>query len=177
MPAAEVDVTVELVEALIAEQHPDLADLAVVELANGWDNVMFRLGDRPCRAHAASRDGGAPDRSRAGRPPRLRRATSDRDPRSGSGRAAVRRRSATPGPWSIVPTGFRARSPRPTPFADPATEAHRLGAFLRALHPIGTSGCAAEPVSRSLRRREHAGPDRARRGAARHVRRSTPMPY
>ena len=37
MPAAEVDVTAELIEALLAEQHLDLADLAVVELAGcGW---------------------------------------------------------------------------------------------------------------------------------------------
>ncbi len=44
MPAAEVDVTVELVRGLLREQHPDLADLELREFANGWDNVMFRLG-------------------------------------------------------------------------------------------------------------------------------------
>ena len=44
MPAAEVDVTVELVEELIKAQHPDLlAPLTMI--ANGWDNVIFRLGD------------------------------------------------------------------------------------------------------------------------------------
>ena len=58
MPAAEVDVTVELVEALIAEQHPDLADLVAIEFANGWDNVMFRLGDHLAVRTAAPRDGG-----------------------------------------------------------------------------------------------------------------------
>ena len=45
MPAAEVDITVELVRSLLSQQHPDLADLPIAELANGWDNVIFRLGD------------------------------------------------------------------------------------------------------------------------------------
>ena len=45
MPAADVDVTVELVRRLLAGQHPDLAGQPVQFLANGWDNAMFRLGD------------------------------------------------------------------------------------------------------------------------------------
>jgi aminoglycoside phosphotransferase (APT) family kinase protein len=45
MPAAEVDVTADLVRRLLAGQHPDLAHLPVEFLANGWDNVMFRVGD------------------------------------------------------------------------------------------------------------------------------------
>ncbi len=46
MPAAEVDITDDLVRALLAEQHPDLADLAAdARGANGWDNAIFRLGD------------------------------------------------------------------------------------------------------------------------------------
>lgn len=44
MPAAEVEIDVDLVRRLLTDQHPDLADLPIVELANGWDNVMFRLG-------------------------------------------------------------------------------------------------------------------------------------
>jgi aminoglycoside phosphotransferase (APT) family kinase protein len=44
MPAAEVDVTPELVGELLASQHPDLKDLPRELLANGWDNVIFRLG-------------------------------------------------------------------------------------------------------------------------------------
>src|SRR5882762_5710840 len=59
MPAAEVDVGPEVVRALLAEQHPDLADLDLVELAYGWDNAMYRLGDEltvrvPRRAMAAA---------------------------------------------------------------------------------------------------------------------------
>ena len=45
MPAADVDVTVELVRRLLADQHQDLAGQPVEFLANGWDNAMFRLGD------------------------------------------------------------------------------------------------------------------------------------
>ncbi|WP_040167455.1 aminoglycoside phosphotransferase family protein [Microbacterium gorillae] len=44
-PRAEVDVTVPLVRDLLAAQHPDLLirrDL--VPFAEGWDNVMLRLG-------------------------------------------------------------------------------------------------------------------------------------
>ena len=44
MPAAEVDVSVELVRQLLAEQHPDLAGLAVGVLANGWDNMVCTVG-------------------------------------------------------------------------------------------------------------------------------------
>jgi aminoglycoside phosphotransferase (APT) family kinase protein len=44
MPAAEVDVSVELVRQLLAEQHPDLAGLALRVLANGWDNMVCTVG-------------------------------------------------------------------------------------------------------------------------------------
>lgn len=43
-PAAEIEVDVPLVRRLLADQHPDLADRPIVPLANGWDNVLFRLG-------------------------------------------------------------------------------------------------------------------------------------
>ena len=59
MPAAEVEVTADLVRRLLAAQHPDLAGLPVEPLANGWDNTLFRLGDAllarlPRRALGAS---------------------------------------------------------------------------------------------------------------------------
>lgn len=44
MPAAEVDVSVELVRRLLAAQHPDLASLELAVLANGWDNLVCSLG-------------------------------------------------------------------------------------------------------------------------------------
>ena len=59
MPAAEVEIDADLVRRLLADQHPDLADLPLTELANGWDNVLYRLGDElvvrlPRRALSAS---------------------------------------------------------------------------------------------------------------------------
>lgn len=44
VPASELDVDSALVQTLLRTQHPDLADLPVTPLANGWDNFMFRLG-------------------------------------------------------------------------------------------------------------------------------------
>jgi len=44
MPAAEIEVTEGLVRHLLADQHPDLAHLPLTLVANGWDNVIFRLG-------------------------------------------------------------------------------------------------------------------------------------
>jgi aminoglycoside phosphotransferase (APT) family kinase protein len=46
MPAAEVEISAELVRRLLAAQHPDLARLPVEFLANGWDNELYRVGDR-----------------------------------------------------------------------------------------------------------------------------------
>lgn len=45
MPAAEVNLSVDLVRRLLADQHPDLAHLPVTVLANGWDNFLCRLGE------------------------------------------------------------------------------------------------------------------------------------
>ncbi len=45
MPAAETDISVELVRALLEEQHPDLASLDVVFENNGWDSAIYRLGN------------------------------------------------------------------------------------------------------------------------------------
>jgi aminoglycoside phosphotransferase (APT) family kinase protein len=43
-PAADVVVDGALVQALLQEQHRDLAHLAPMKVAEGWDNVLFRLG-------------------------------------------------------------------------------------------------------------------------------------
>ncbi len=36
--------SIELVRALLVDQHPDLAHLEVTPLAAGWDNTVFRIG-------------------------------------------------------------------------------------------------------------------------------------
>ncbi len=45
-PPAEVSIDERLARDLLRSQHPDLADLPIVALASGWDNAMFRLGER-----------------------------------------------------------------------------------------------------------------------------------
>jgi aminoglycoside phosphotransferase (APT) family kinase protein len=44
-PAAEIDVTPDLVRRLLHEQHPDLATRRLRRVARGWDNDIYRLGD------------------------------------------------------------------------------------------------------------------------------------
>lgn len=44
MPAAEVAITVDIVRALLREQHPDLAGFPLVDAGEGWDNRQVRLG-------------------------------------------------------------------------------------------------------------------------------------
>lgn len=45
MTDTEIEITAELVRGLLQEQHPDLAGLAIREVAGGWGNQMWRLGD------------------------------------------------------------------------------------------------------------------------------------
>ncbi|ASO21641.1 aminoglycoside phosphotransferase (APT) family kinase protein [Actinoalloteichus hoggarensis] len=45
MTDTEIEVTPDLVRDLLREQHPDLAGLVVREVAGGWGNQMWRLGD------------------------------------------------------------------------------------------------------------------------------------
>ncbi|MDG4821852.1 aminoglycoside phosphotransferase family protein [Asanoa sp. WMMD1127] len=47
-PLAEIDIDADLVARLLRAQHPDLADRPLTLVANGWDNVIFRLGDDLC---------------------------------------------------------------------------------------------------------------------------------
>ena len=45
MTDTETEITADLVRDLLQEQHPDLAGLAIREVAGGWGNQMWRLGD------------------------------------------------------------------------------------------------------------------------------------
>ncbi len=44
-PRAEVEISVDLVRALLRNQHPQWADATITRFSEGWDNCMFRLGD------------------------------------------------------------------------------------------------------------------------------------
>jgi aminoglycoside phosphotransferase (APT) family kinase protein len=45
MTGTEIEITAGLVRDLLQEQHPDLAGLTIREVAGGWGNQMWRLGD------------------------------------------------------------------------------------------------------------------------------------
>ncbi|MGX1480210.1 UNVERIFIED_CONTAM: aminoglycoside phosphotransferase (APT) family kinase protein [Streptomyces canus] len=45
MTDTEIEITADLVRDLLQDQHPDLAGLAIREVAGGWGNQMWRLGD------------------------------------------------------------------------------------------------------------------------------------
>ncbi|MDJ1131290.1 aminoglycoside phosphotransferase family protein [Streptomyces iconiensis] len=59
MTDSEIEITADLVHYLLREQHPDLARLALSEVAGGWGNHMWRLGDE--LAVRMPRTEGAPD--------------------------------------------------------------------------------------------------------------------
>ena len=44
-PAADIEVDESLVRRLLRQQHPEFAALELRLVANGWDNVLYRLGD------------------------------------------------------------------------------------------------------------------------------------
>jgi aminoglycoside phosphotransferase (APT) family kinase protein len=140
MPPAEVPVTPALLRGLLTEQHPDLAQLPVTVLANGWDNVVFQVGG-DLLARLPRREVGArlvsheqhwlpvlapqlplpiPAPVRTGQP--------------GLG---------YPWPWSIVPylPGRVAAEDPP----EPAAAAVSLGGFLAALHTPAPPGAPVNP--------------------------------
>jgi aminoglycoside phosphotransferase (APT) family kinase protein len=45
-PGAEIEVNAKLVEQLVREQHPDLINEVITEMSSGFDNSIWRLGDR-----------------------------------------------------------------------------------------------------------------------------------
>jgi aminoglycoside phosphotransferase (APT) family kinase protein len=57
-PVEEISVNENLVRSLLVQQHPDLAELPIERFGAGWDNTLWRLGERlivrlPRRAAAA----------------------------------------------------------------------------------------------------------------------------
>jgi aminoglycoside phosphotransferase (APT) family kinase protein len=159
MPAAEVDVSLELVRRLLAGQHPDLAGLDLAVLANGWDNLVCALGAEflvrlPRRAQAAELvaheqrwlpllAGGLPLPIPA--PVRV-------------GHPA----DGFPWHWSVVPY-FPGRVAALTQPDDLASAAVALAEFLAALHVAAPSDAPVNPfrggplASRTGRVDEHLG--------------------
>lgn len=141
-PTAEFDVTVELVDALLRSQHPDLADPDLRVVANGWDNVICRLGADlsvrlPRRELAA-----ALTRHEQRWLPEL----APRLPLPIPAPVRVGRPEfGYPWPWSITPW-FDGERASDAPLSDPTREARRLGAFMSALHDVAPADAPANPA-------------------------------
>lgn len=128
MPVAEHPIDAALVQALLADQHPDLAGLPLAEVACGWDNVIYRLGSAwsvrlPRRALAV-----AFTRNEQRWLPRLAEALPLPVPAparlGGPGRGY-------PWPWSVCPW-FDGETAADAPL-DLSRAARDLGAFVAAL--------------------------------------------
>jgi aminoglycoside phosphotransferase (APT) family kinase protein len=141
MPAAEVEITADLVRRLLAGQHPDLAGLPVRPLANGWDNSLFRLGDElvarlPRRALGASilvnEQRWLPSLA-----PRLPLPVPVPVRTGGPG-------EGYPWPWSVVPFLPGTPAADGPPF-DPRRVAADLGGFFGALHVPAPPAAPANP--------------------------------
>ena len=140
-PPADVTIEPPLVRALLQQQHRDLAHLALIEIGEGWDNKIFRLGDDlavrlPRRAASAI----LVEQEQQWLPrlaPRLPLPVPVplRTGRPGQG---------FPWPWSIVPW-FEGESALLAPPRDPASMAAALGPFLRALHQPAPDGAPHNP--------------------------------
>lgn len=137
-PASELEIDAPLVYSLLAEQHPDLAHLPLHQIDAGWDNVIFRLGDRlsvrlPRRTVAATLIENeqiwlpqlpnlpipVPKPYRLGKPAK-----------------------SYPWRWSILPwlTGVAADQQEPD-----ANQAKRFAVFLRSLHTPAPPNAPSNP--------------------------------
>jgi aminoglycoside phosphotransferase (APT) family kinase protein len=141
MPAAEVDVSPDLVRRLLADQQPDLAGLPVTVLANGWDNLICRLGDGllvrlPRRAMAAT----LIEHEQRWLPILAPRLPLPVPAPVRVGRPAL----GYPWSWSVVPY-LPGRMAATSPPADLAAAAVSLGGFLAALHVPAAPDAPANP--------------------------------
>jgi aminoglycoside phosphotransferase (APT) family kinase protein len=141
MPAAEVEVSADLVRRLLADQHPDLARLPVEFLANGWDNELYRVGDGfiarlPRRALGAEIIKNE-QRWLPGLAPRLPL------PIPYPERTGVPAHGY-PYCWSVVPYLPGVPAAQASSF-DPARAAAALGGFLGALHVPAPADAPANP--------------------------------
>ncbi len=130
VPVAEIEITEDLVRGLLDDQFPDLADRPLTLVANGWDNVIFRLGD-DLVARLPRRQLGADlvEHEHRWLPDLAQRLPI---PIAVPLRAGVPSHSY-PWAWSICPW-FDGEVAADTELGDPPTEALRLGGFVAAFH-------------------------------------------
>jgi aminoglycoside phosphotransferase (APT) family kinase protein len=139
-PKAEIEIDANLVYSLLENQHPDLKHLPIDLVDSGWDNIMFRLGDRTA----------------VRLPRRQAAATLIENEQTWLPLLANRLPIAVPTPcrigkpardypwrWSIVPwlSGITADREEPT-----ASQAKLFASFLRSLHLPAPSNAPINPV-------------------------------
>lgn len=127
-PAAEIDIDLALVKSLLQAQHPDLANLSISYLSEGWDNVIYRLGNKyllrlPRRTQAVP----FIEREQLWLP---RLAPQLPIPIPAPVRVGVPQ-GKYPWPWSITPWFMGANAATALPDHE---EASHLARFLKALH-------------------------------------------
>jgi aminoglycoside phosphotransferase (APT) family kinase protein len=141
IPAAEFDVSTDLVARLLGDQHPDLADQPLRVVENGWDNVIVRIGDdlvaRLPRRQVAAELVVHEQRWLPELAPVLPLPV------------PVPVRVGVPGAeypwrWSIC-RWFAGDVAADVGVADPTAEAIRLGGFVRALHRPGPADAPRNP--------------------------------
>jgi len=140
-PEAEIHLDVDQVRALLREQRPDLAERPIVEIASGWDNCVYRLGD----AHAIRLPRRAVSASLIEHELRWLPELAPRLPipvptpihagRPGAG---------FPWPWAILPW-LPGKPAIESPIQDPADAAERLGRFVGALGGPAPDGAPSNP--------------------------------
>jgi aminoglycoside phosphotransferase (APT) family kinase protein len=141
MPEAEVNIDSALVRALLQEQRPELADLPLVELANGWDNVVYRLGSDftvriPRRVAAAE----LVENEQRWLPMFAARLPLPIPAPVWSGRPGCN----YPWSWSLCPW-LPGETAAVTPPTDMLDAARSLGEFLAALHVAAPSNAPVNP--------------------------------
>jgi len=139
-PPAEVTIDLDLVRALLREQHADLASLLLVDAGEGWDNRMVRVGEHlaarmPRRAASVV----LTEQEQRWLPELIVRLPLPIPVPVRTGRPGC----GYPWPWSIVPwlPGESALHARP----DPTRMAVDLGQFLNRLHQPAPSDAPVNP--------------------------------
>lgn len=129
-------VTEVLVRGLLADQHPDLAELPLSLVGEGWDNRVYRLGD-DLTARLPTRAVAAPliDHELTWVP---RLVEGLPGPGDGGLLTSAPQRAGEPGrgyPWRwMISRWIPGRPLVEAPLDDPVADAGRLGRFLRGIH-------------------------------------------
>ncbi len=129
-PAAEIDITVDMVRELLTEQMPDLAHLDIVSGPCGWDNCLFRVGSSFAARLPRRQMGAMLVEAEQRWLPLL--APSLPLPIAAPVRSGVANQRF-PWSWSLVPW-FEGDIAARAELSDPGEGAQTIGAFCAALH-------------------------------------------